>query len=223
MDEEITMLRCEHRKARKKLPRQDLSTSRLYTASSEEQIAGEFLRKTIERDEHDRRLGEHRRARRDRSPPPPRYSDSTNGRVSSRWRSSRCTKRTASQSYGTSKRAKYSEKKKRDLAVACVTTLAAARSASCIEIEFLSTLQLTRPNSKILRSLVQAWSEVNSRETDRPTHVILENRIKMLYMSKFRDAHVENRATNRRGSLLRLYNQRVLCALFYSVTSLTIA
>ncbi|CAB0042065.1 unnamed protein product [Trichogramma brassicae] len=43
-------------------------------------------------DEHDRRLGEHRRARRDRSPPPPRYSDSTNGRVSSRWRSSRCTK-----------------------------------------------------------------------------------------------------------------------------------
>ncbi|CAB0044037.1 unnamed protein product [Trichogramma brassicae] len=81
-----------------------------YTASSEEQIAGEFLRKTIERDEHDRRLGEHRRARRDRSPPPPRYSDSTNGRVSSRWRSSRCTKRTASQSYGTSKRAKYSEK-----------------------------------------------------------------------------------------------------------------
>ncbi|CAB0027943.1 unnamed protein product [Trichogramma brassicae] len=84
-----------------------------YTASSEEQIAGEFLRKTIERDEHDRRLGEHRRARRDRSPPPPRYSDSTNGRVSSRWRSSRCTKRTASQSYGTSKRAKYTVKKTR--------------------------------------------------------------------------------------------------------------
>ncbi|CAB0027944.1 unnamed protein product [Trichogramma brassicae] len=150
-----------------------------YTASSEEQIAGEFLRKTIERDEHDRRLGEHRRARRDRSPPPPRYSDSTNGRVSSRWRSSRCTKRTASQSYGTSKRAKYS---------LCGVH---ARRSACIP--------------KALRYNIKSRLELKC------------------YMSKFRDAHVENRATNRRGSLLRLYNQRVLCALFYSVTSLTIA
>ncbi|CAB0027945.1 unnamed protein product [Trichogramma brassicae] len=125
-----------------------------------------------------------------------------NGRVSSRWRSSRCTKRTASQSYGTSKRAKYSEKK-RDLAV-CVEFTPGVAPAS-------------RRHS--VTTLNRDWAGLNAAHA-QPTAAAVELKC---YMSKFRDAHVENRATNRRGSLLRLYNQRVLCALFYSVTSLTIA